>query len=59
MLLGPVFGPVVRQDIIVGSNWGGNLFTSWQLGSEESQKKDPGSQYPLQGHTPNDLTSFH
>jgi hypothetical protein len=43
------FGPVVTQYIMDGENmW----YCSWAV--KETDRKGPGSQYTLQGHTPND-----
>jgi hypothetical protein len=45
------FGPVVRQNIMVGTCGRGNLLAH---GKQEAKKemKGPRSQYPLQGHAP-------
>lgn len=51
------FGPVTIQYIIARGRKG--LFTSWCSRSKERDRKGLWFQYPLQGHTPSDLTSSH
>lgn len=50
------FGAVVRQNAVVQPHGRRGLFTSWQLGRiKESNKKELGSQYSLQGYSSQSL----
>jgi hypothetical protein len=58
MAFGPCcFGPVAGQYIMAGGDEGGSL--SPRDHKKQRGRKGPGPQYPLQGHSPSGLTSFH
>lgn len=53
---GQVSGPVVRQNILMGSMWQSKLVNSWKLG-RKVKGKGQRSQYTFLGHAPCDLFS--
>lgn len=58
--LGPAtLGPVARQYLMVGAHDGGNCSPHLAASQKREKEEGPGSQCPLPGNTPSDLTAFH